>query len=220
VPVWAERILFLQRLATGSHVTTNKKILELMRGDDAMDEFIEDSVYGSGYLLVPRGLILGELAHCSPATRELYIWSLVKGNHTDARFGTKLLRKGQFASSVPQIREALHSRHGAGRKYYSTKQIETAKTNLKRMGLIKVDAIARGCLITVLNYCEIQAPSSYSRKRKSNEGRSKRQMTSNECNTVKDNSTPAPSLEAQESFEQRLLKARNLEALSDDRSAA
>lgn len=156
-----------------------------------MDKQIEDSIYGSGYVLLPRGIWQTEFAHCSGCTRELYLWLLLRANHTDARWRDKTIRRGQVVTSVPDIRKALSSRHGAGCTYYTKKKIETAKTNLQRMGLIRVDAIARGCIVTVVNYSEIQAPCSYRHKRKTNEGRSKGKMTSNEGNeeNINDNKT-------------------------------
>ena len=182
-----------------------------------MDKHIEDSIFGSGYLLVPRGLILGELAHYSACTRELYLWFLAKANHTEARWGNKTIRRGQLVTSVPDMQKALYSRHGAGRTYYSVRQVETAKTNLRRMGLIRVDGIARGCIVTVLNYCEIQRSGNYRHKRKTNEGRSKGEMTSKEGKYSKNtNCSPASSGDTLEDFERKLLKAKKLQENSDD----
>jgi hypothetical protein len=149
-----------------------------------MDKHIKDELYGLGYYLVPRGLAQTELAHASACTREVYHLFMAQANHTDRRWHSKIIRRGQLVTSVPRLQENLFSWHGAAKKRYSEKQVRTAIAKLRRLGVIETSTIMRGYIVTVCDYNDLQNPENYGRRRRTNEGTGKGRTTRNKGNEI------------------------------------
>jgi hypothetical protein len=132
---------------------------------DFMNEFLSKGFYPK-----PRGIDVSPIAHTPPCAREVYDLMLRKANWKDRPWRDKVIRAGQLVTTYKDIAEHLHWTHGAAKRRYSKKQIETALRRLDRWGLIKRQKICRGLIITVCNYSTLADPKSYRKSRGAHDG--------------------------------------------------
>jgi hypothetical protein len=114
-----------------------------------------------GYYIKARKIQDSEIAHATPAVREIWDYILREANHTDKKYGGFAVKRGQLFRSYQDIRDALSWRVGYRTMRYSEDVTKKAMKALRRQLRITTTKALGGVLITVLNYDFYQNPKNY-----------------------------------------------------------
>lgn len=110
-----------------------------------------------GYILRPRCVGNGSLAHHPPIDRELWDYLLRNVLHKD----TGNLKRGQGYFQLSDIQEDLYWVNGRRKMTYSKPQLTKAIQRICATGSAVSSRVARGVIVTILNYDMYQNPMSY-----------------------------------------------------------
>ena len=110
-----------------------------------------------GYILRPRCVGNGSLAHHPPIDRELWDYLIRNVLHKD----TGNLKRGQGYFQLSDIQEALYWVNGRRKMTYSKPQLTKAIQRICATGSAVSSRVARGVIVTILNYDIYQNPISY-----------------------------------------------------------
>ena len=125
-----------------------------------------------GYYIKARKIQQSDIAHCSPATREIWDWLLMNANHKESENGS--IKRGQLFRSLKEIREGLKWYVGYRTERYSEDVTKKAMKALRKHLMITSMKAPGGVLITICNYSFYQNPENYeSTNGSTNEGTTK-----------------------------------------------
>ena len=110
-----------------------------------------------GYILQPRCLDGGSLAHHPPVDREVWAYLLRNVLHKDK--GS--LKRGQGYFQLSDIQENLYWVNGRRKMTYSKPQLTKAIQRICATGAAVSRRVARGIIVTIMNYDLYQSPMSY-----------------------------------------------------------
>jgi hypothetical protein len=110
-----------------------------------------------GYILFARKTFDGMLMNKPPLYLKLWIWMLCQANF---RNRNKLMR-GQFVTSISEMRDAMSYKVGFRKKRPSIDQIRSAYEAFMKATMITTTKTTRGMIITILNYDYYQNPKNY-----------------------------------------------------------
>jgi hypothetical protein len=102
-----------------------------------------------------------EIAHSSPAIRELWDWLLMRSTHRGVKIHGRELRRGQLFASINDIRGGLKWFIGYREVKYSRDKIEYGLNWLRKHLMITTTKTTRGLIITISNYDYYQTPQNY-----------------------------------------------------------
>jgi hypothetical protein len=114
-----------------------------------------------GFILKARAIEDSEVAHAPPHVREVWDLILRKANFRDRKCNGTTIKRGQWLSRIPEIRELLYWTVGARKEHYETHQIENAMKWLRSREMVATAKAARGLFITVVNFDLYQVPEHY-----------------------------------------------------------
>jgi len=89
---------------------------------------------------------------------KLWVWMLEKANHKD---GYKGLKRGQFFTTIDDMREAMSYHAGYRKLTPSRKEIRKSYERFFGGTMIDTTKVTHGMVITVLNYDHYQNPKNY-----------------------------------------------------------
>ena len=112
-----------------------------------------------GYYIKARKIQQSEIAHCSPAVREIWDWLLMNANHKPSKDGR--IKRGQLLRSYEDIREGLKWYVGYRTMRYSEDVTKKAMKALRRHLMISTMKAPGGVLITICNYDNYQDQKNY-----------------------------------------------------------
>lgn len=110
-----------------------------------------------GYILRPRCVGNGSLAHHPPIDRELWDYLLRNVLHKD----TGNLKRGQGYFQLSDIQEDLYWVNGRRKMTYSKPQLTKSIQRICATGSAVSSRVARGVIVTIINYDLYQNPMSY-----------------------------------------------------------
>lgn len=114
-----------------------------------------------GFLIIPRKVVDGPIAHLPPHYREIYFWLLCRANFKDHQTNGKIIARGQLLCSYKEIAEGLHWYVGYRKLSYEKHHVEKAMMMLTKERLVATAKTTRGMIVTILNYEEMQDIKSY-----------------------------------------------------------
>jgi hypothetical protein len=130
-------------------------MLKLVKGA-GVDES-QDHISG-GYILLARKLLDNEIMRKPPLYLKLWIWMLGRAYHSDTAKG---LKRGQFQTSIAEMREAMTHYVGYRKVTPSAKEIRTIYESLREALAMGTTKGTRGMIITINNYSKYQDPKNY-----------------------------------------------------------
>ncbi|BCS86835.1 hypothetical protein [Pseudodesulfovibrio sediminis] len=110
-----------------------------------------------GFFLVARKLFESELMDKPDLYVKLWLWMLNKANWKDHR----KLKRGQFLTTIKEMREAMSYKVGYCTKTPTVGQIRSAYEAFTNSTMINTTKTTRGMIITIINYDTYQNPASY-----------------------------------------------------------
>lgn len=110
-----------------------------------------------GYLILARKLFEGELMDKPGLYMKLWVWMLNEANWRDQG----KLKRGQFVTTIKDMREAMAYKVGYRTKTPTIDQIRSAYEAFTKATMITTTKTTRGMVITILNYDLYQDPKSY-----------------------------------------------------------
>lgn len=110
-----------------------------------------------GYLLLARILFDSWLMERPPLYIKLWVWMLNSANWKDHG----KLKRGQFLTSIREMREAMSYKVGYRKKVPTVDQIRSAYEAFTKASMITTTKTTRGMVVTVLNYERYQDFKSY-----------------------------------------------------------
>ena len=110
-----------------------------------------DKVYG-GFIILARKLFDSKLMHRPPLYFKLWVWMLFMANFRDHG----KIRRGQFFTSIEEMREAMSYRVGYRKMRPSKDEIRSAYEAFTKTTMITTAKTTRGMIITILNYDKYQ----------------------------------------------------------------
>jgi hypothetical protein len=110
-----------------------------------------------GYILLARKMLESEIMDKPPLFFKLWGWMLLQ-----AKFKPKNgLERGQFKTSIAEMREAMSYLVGYRKETPTAKQIRSVYESLTKGHMIGTMKVTGGMIITILNYEEYQEPKNY-----------------------------------------------------------
>jgi uncharacterized phage protein (TIGR02220 family) len=110
-----------------------------------------------GYILLARKTLESEIMKKPPLFFKLWGWMLLQ-----AKFKLKNgLERGQFKTSIAEMREAMSYLVGYRKETPTTKQIRAVYESLTKGSMIGTTKVTGGMIVTILNYEEYQDPKNY-----------------------------------------------------------
>jgi hypothetical protein len=116
----------------------------------------KDSIPG-GYILVARKLLSNSIMKGPPMYIKLFIWMLLRAFFK----GGKGLDRGQFLTSISELRNAMAYRIGYRTVKPSVDQIRSAYEAFTKASMITTKKTSNGMIVTILNYDKYQNPENY-----------------------------------------------------------
>lgn len=110
-----------------------------------------------GFILIARKLFENELMDKPHLYFKLWAWMLFKANFKDHG----KLKRGQFLTSIDEMREAMSYRVGYRKEKPSRDEIRNCYEAFTKATMITTAKTTRGLIITVLNYERYQNPKNY-----------------------------------------------------------
>lgn len=110
-----------------------------------------------GYILKARKTLTSSIMDKPPLWAKLWDWMLLKASHRDCG----ALQRGQFVTSLEEIRRTLSWRVGYRVEAPTLDQVRNALEGLAREGMIATARARGGTLVTVRNYAFYQDPKNY-----------------------------------------------------------
>jgi len=110
-----------------------------------------------GYILLARKLLESNIMDKPPLHFKLWSWMLLQAKFKQ----NKNLERGQFQTSIKEMRDAMEYYVGYRKQRPSIKQIRSIYENLTRGTMIGTTKVTEGMVITILNYEEYQDPKNY-----------------------------------------------------------
>lgn len=110
-----------------------------------------------GYILKARKALTSSIMDKPPLWAKLWDWMLLKASHRDHGG----LRRGQFVTSLEEIRRAMSWRVGYRTESPTLEQVRNALEGLAREGMVATARARGGTLVTVCNYAFYQDPANY-----------------------------------------------------------
>ena len=110
-----------------------------------------------GYILKARKALTSSIMDKPPLWAKLWDWMLLKASHKDHGG----LRRGQFLTSLEEVRRAMSWRVGYRTESPSLEQVRNAIEGLAREGMVATARARGGTLVTVCNYAFYQDPKNY-----------------------------------------------------------
>lgn len=110
-----------------------------------------------GYILKARKALESDLMDKPPLWSKLWDWMLLRA---EWRRNGKVTR-GQFRTSIEEMREEMSWHVGYCKKKPSIKEIRKAYEGLTKGNMVSIKRGTRGMLVTVLNYDLYQEPKNY-----------------------------------------------------------
>ena len=123
-----------------------------------MQQQKEQQIAG-GYYIKARKIQQSDIAHCSPATREIWDWLLMNANYKESKDGS--IKRGQLFRSYEDIREGLKWYIGYRTERYSEDVMKASMKTLRRHLMITTTKTPGGVLITICNYDFYQDSKNY-----------------------------------------------------------
>ena len=105
-----------------------------------------------------RAILRSELMDKPPLWAKLWVWMILNANHKHTRNG---LKRGQFLTSIADMREAMSYRIGYRKKTPTKDEIRSAYEAFAKAAMITTTKTTRGMTITILNYGKYQNPKNY-----------------------------------------------------------
>ena len=110
-----------------------------------------------GYVIIARKLLASGIMEKPPLFLKLWIWMLMKASHK--KHGS--LKRGQFRTSIDEMREAMAHKVGYRIVKPSRKEIWGIYDFLTKVTMIVTTKVIHGLVITILNYDYYQNPENY-----------------------------------------------------------
>ena len=116
-----------------------------------------------GYYIKARCIQNSEIAHCSPAVREIWDWLLLNARHKSEKYNGSTIERGQLFCTYSDIRDGLSWYVGYRKMSYSENVTKHAMKKLRELCMIETTKKPRGVIVTVCNYNTYQDPKNYER---------------------------------------------------------
>lgn len=116
-----------------------------------------------GYYIKARKIQDSKIATQPPYVREIWDWLMKEANHSDKKYGGKLIKRGQLFRSYSDIRDGLHWFIGWRKMTYNENQTKKAMKFLREARMVTTMKEPGGMLITICNYDYYQDPTNYER---------------------------------------------------------
>ena len=110
-----------------------------------------------GFILIARKLAGSFLMGKPPLWLKLWVWMLLQARFRDGNG----LKRGQFLTTIDEMREAMTYQIGYRKKSPTRDQIRNAYENFTKTLMITTTKTTRGMIITILNYDEYQNSKNY-----------------------------------------------------------
>ncbi len=114
-------------------------------------------VVEGGFILIARKLFENELMEKPHLYFKLWAWMLFKANFKDHG----KLKRGQFLTSIDEMREAMSYRVGYRKEKPTRDEIRNCYEAFMRAAMITKAKTTRGMVITISNYEKYQNPKNY-----------------------------------------------------------
>lgn len=114
-------------------------------------------VIRGGYILQARKLLASGIMQKPALYLKLWTWMLLQATHTE--HGN--LKRGQLRCSIDDMRQAMAYKIGYRTKRPTEKEIRRAYAFMIDSGMIEVEKITHGMLVSILNYDTYQNPENY-----------------------------------------------------------
>lgn len=111
-----------------------------------------------GYILFARKSLESEFMDKPPLYSKLWQWILLSANHKD---GYRGLKRGEFFTSIEDMRDAMSYYIGYRKKSPTVKEIRRAYEWLKEGTMIVITKGTRGMYVSIPNYDFYQNPENY-----------------------------------------------------------
>ena len=111
-----------------------------------------------GYILKARKTLESEIMDKPPLFSKLWDWMLLVANH---KSGYKGLKRGQFFTTINDMREAMSWKVGYRKHTPSKGDIRSAYETFTKRTMISIAKSTRGMVVTILKYDEYQNPKNY-----------------------------------------------------------
>lgn len=142
-----------------------------------------------GYILIARKMMSSDIMRKPPLYLKLWLWMLNEANYQDGRNG---LKRGQFLTTIGEMREAMHWMVGYRKMTPTIKEIRKSYEGLAKGMMIGTTKGRGGLIVTILNYDEYQDHKNYEGHDEGHDERDtkgikgahayKEKRKSNECN--------------------------------------
>lgn len=111
-----------------------------------------------GYIIVARKILDSEIMEKPPLYSKLWLWML---NQAKFKSGGNNLERGQFKTSINEMREAVSWKVGYRKVIPTSKEIRRAYEWLTKGLMVGTTKVTGGMIITILNYNKYQDPKNY-----------------------------------------------------------
>lgn len=152
-----------------------------------------------GYIIVARKILDSEIMEKPPLYSKLWLWML---NQAKFKSGGNNLKRGQFKTSINEMREAVSWKVGYRKVLPTSKEIRRAYEWLTKGLMVGTTKVTGGMIITILNYDKYQNQKNYEGHSEGHSERTAKGETGahliieKECkNGIKEPSAPAEELQ-------------------------
>lgn len=152
-----------------------------------------------GYIVIARKILDSEIMEKPPLYSKLWLWMLNKAKFMD---NDNNLKRGQFKTSINEMREAMSWKVGYRKVVPSSKEIRNPYEWLMKGTMIDITKVTGGMVITILNYDKYQNQKNYEGHSEGHSERTAKGETGahliieKECkNGIKEPSAPAEELQ-------------------------
>ena len=110
-----------------------------------------------GYILIAKKMLLSDLMKKPPLHAKLWLWMLNKASFKE----TKAIKRGEFITSIAEMREAMSHLIGYRKVTPTGRQIRSIYEGFTKRHMTVTTKVTGGIKITILNYAYYQTPKNY-----------------------------------------------------------
>jgi hypothetical protein len=115
-----------------------------------------------GYVMIARQILHSEIMDFPLAWRFLWVWMLLRANHTDVKRRGQVFYRGELLTSYEEMIEVCAYMIGWRKVEGINKNgVESFVKRLKKDGMITTRKTTKGLFIRIVNYDYFQTPSNY-----------------------------------------------------------
>lgn len=141
-----------------------------------------------GYVMIARQILRSEIMDFPLAWRFLWVWMLLRANHSDVKKHGQVFYRGELLTSYEEMIEVCAYMIGWRKEEGINKNgVESFVKRLKKDGMITTRKTTMGLFVRIVNYDYFQTPSNYEAYTEADKKTTTKPQTSDTINKNDDN---------------------------------